>query len=149
MLTINKPFDNYEFVSLIPNTATPGRLYFPDLPNLRDVETVSIVHYPPNAIPSDSNGVVTTGTPSQLLFLTLVVGNEEVIRQLELTKLSPFVTNNRVNPFGYFGLDNLNIDFSKSYVELAFGTSFSLPTSVCFGVYYRKKNAGVFKPKKS
>jgi hypothetical protein len=134
---------NYQLVTIQVNTANAvGRQYFPDLPNLRNVQTLGIVAYHSNIFAKDNNGVALVGsTQYGYSYLTLTVGNEEVIQNMDLTYFNPIIGNNvQYNPFGILPLNGQRFDFSKSYVTIATGQTGSAtqPYSYAFGIYYVK-----------
>ena len=143
MIFQDYPVFNYQFVTIQVNTASvTARQYFPDLPNLRNVQTLGIVAYHANIFSTDNNGVALVDVTQFITSaLTLVVGNEEVIQNLDLQYFNPIVGNNvQYNPFGLMPLKGQRFDFSKSYVSLTSGTpgSVTVPYSYAFGIYYVK-----------
>jgi hypothetical protein len=143
MIFQDYPVFNYQFVTIQVNTASvTARQYFPDLPNLRDVQTLGIVAYHANIFSTDNNGVALVDVTQFITSaLTLVVGNEEVIQNLDLQQFNPIVGNNvQYNPFGLIPLNGQRFDFSKSYVSLTSGIpgSATVPYSYAFGIYYVK-----------
>ena len=132
-----------EYVEVaIPTGNTLQRIYFPDLPNLRDVQTLGIVAYHANIFAKDNNGVdLVPLTQFGYSALTLTVGNEEVIQNMDLQYFNPIVGNAvQYNPFGMLPLKGQRFDFSKSYVTITSGQVGSLitPYSYAFGIYYVK-----------
>jgi hypothetical protein len=89
----------------------------------------------------DINNVnlLTTGDLARS-FLTLYSGNKEAIQNLPLYKLINVTTNASGNNDGLFQIDNLMVDFSKSFVQFASGYTpiTTLPYSFQFGIYYTK-----------
>jgi hypothetical protein len=73
-------------------------------------------------------------------YLTLYSGNKEAVQNLPLIKLINVTAQQSGNNDGLFTLDNLVVDFSKSFVQFASGYSpvTTLPYSFEFGVYYTK-----------
>ena len=132
-----KPFENYQFVSIQMQSAQ-GRYYFPDLPNLREVYTTGLIFYPPNISSIDTN--MFTPTPNWINgYLTLNCNGEEFVQKLGLINLITINQNNKQNPFGLTTFPNVKIQYQKSYIELAYGTSApSFPSCFMFGVYYSK-----------
>jgi len=143
MIFQDYPVFNYQFVTIQVNTASvTARQYFPDLPNLRDVQTLGIVAYHANIFAKDNNGVsIVDYTQFAYSALTLTVGNEEVIQNMDLQCFNPIVGNNvQYNPFGMLPLKGQRFDFSKSYVTITSGQTGSetFPYSYAFGIYYVK-----------
>jgi hypothetical protein len=134
---------NYQFVTIQVNTASvTARQYFPDLPNLRNVRTLGIVAYNANVFTKDNNGVSIVDVAQFVnSSLTLTVGNEEVIQNLDLQYFNPIMGQNaQFNPSGVMPLNGQRFDFSKSYVTLTTGQpgSATVPYSYAFGIYYVK-----------
>ena len=73
-------------------------------------------------------------------YLTLYSGNKEAVQNLPLYKLVNITATQVGNNDGLFQLDNLMVDFSKSFVSFASGYAPTtvLPYSFEFGVYYTK-----------
>ena len=143
MIFQDYPVFNYQFVTIQVNTASvTAKQYFPDLPNLRDVQTLGIVAYHANIFAKDNNNVPIVDL-QQFLYsaLTLTVGNEEVIQNMDLQCFNPIVGNLvQYNPFGILPLKGQRFDFSKSYVTITSGQtgSATTPYSYAFGIYYVK-----------
>jgi hypothetical protein len=143
MIFQDYPVFNYQFVTIQVNTASAtARQYFPDLPNLRNVQTLGIVAYHANIFAKDNNGVdVVNYTQFAYSALTLVVGNEEIVQNIDLQILNPIMGNGvQYNPFGNLPLNGQRFDFSKSYVTITSGQtgSATVPYSYAFGIYYVK-----------
>lgn len=130
----------------VTNNAAGGKFYFPDLPQLRDAKIYGIVYQPANLLSKDVNNVnLVTIADTSSCYLTLYSGNKEAIQQLPLVKLISYGQNATAgNTFasadGIFNLNNLIIDFSKSFVQLGAGVSLTttLPASFMFSIYYIK-----------
>ena len=143
MIFQDYPVFNYQLVTIQVNTASvTAKQYFPDLPNLRDVQTLAIVAYHANIFAKDNNGVALVDYV-QFVYsaLTLTVGNEEVIQNLDLQCFNPIMGNSvSYNPFGMLPLKGQRFDFSKSYVTITSGQtgSATVPYSYAFGIYYVK-----------
>jgi len=141
----NKVIDLYQFIS-IPITAAAGKYFFPDLPNLRNVNTYGFASYNPTIITTDNTGV-SLDTNYTRVFVTLVTDNEEFIQKMDLSAFTAIAGDTGYyNPSGMFQIDNKKISFAKSYVEYAFGTAaIGYPRVLCFGVYYseNKPHMGV------
>lgn len=135
---IYKKCFNYQFVS-IPVTSYQQTYYFPDLPNLRGAKIQRMHVYFKNVLNKDNNGVTTINWLNAIgFYLTLQKGDQELIKQLDLGQLSPFLTKSTPMKWGeelYF--DNLEVDFSKSKISAAINF-FSVTTCICVGVFYIK-----------
>jgi len=113
------------------------------LPNLRNVQTLGIIAYHAGVFDKDNNGVSLV-TTSQFLqsYLTLTVGNDEVIQNIDLQCLNPITGNNvPYNTSGIIPLNGQRFDFSKSYVTIGQGYTVQgdpVPYSYPFGIYYVK-----------
>lgn len=148
MIYEQTPVYNYQNVSIVVNN-TQSRYYFPDLPNLRDVKTFAISAYQNNQFPIDINSVPLI-SPSQLAhsFITLYADGREVFQRLDLMYLNVIKASDttsgaypQYNTSGSLPLDNLKLDFSKSFIEFNSGyTGGYSGTTFCFnfGVYYIK-----------
>ena len=147
MLFNQKPFSNYQLAS-ITMQASAARYYFPDLPQLRNVLTTNLVFYGPQTSANDNNGFAATFA-FQNAYVTFNVNGEEVIRQMDLQRLQTISVYGAFYPQGLTSFANLQIDYAKSYVELAPGaTPPTFPSCFQFGVYYTRKNYKVQPPKK-
>jgi hypothetical protein len=134
------PLYNSLAVSIVINDAT-GKYYFPDVPQLRDAKLQAISIVPNNLADADYNNVTLLEYSNMRgAYLTLYSGNKEAVQNLPLLKLinaSSGAIN--VNADGIFTLDNIIVDFSKSYVQ--FATSLipaTFPKSVLFNIFYIK-----------
>ena len=129
---------NYQFVSIvIPSTANT-RIYFPDLPNLRDVYTIGISAYSYYNFTQDPNGLTISGFAGNATFITLVEGSTERFQQLDGSSLSPI--GGRVDTWsdngGVFSIKPTKFDFSKSYIQFYNGFSPVANTVIPLGIYY-------------
>lgn len=129
---------NYQFVSVLISSSGQPRYYFPDLPNLRDVITTNIVAYNPAIMATDPNGLSLSSAASANCFLTLTVGNNEVISKLDLPSLTPIAsgTGSYSSFNGNFALQPTIFDYSKSYVEVYNPSTLIANNVFCFGIYY-------------
>lgn len=145
MLVRENAIKNYQFVTIQVNQQNAvNRLYFPDLPNLRDVYTTNIEIYNLGAFFKDVNNVQPVSIAGfQKSYLTINVDGNEVIQNLDLRYLSTISTPLiSFNPSGVLPLKPMKIDYQKSYVNVASGQNLgiSVPFSFCFGVYYYYPN---------
>jgi hypothetical protein len=135
------PLYNYINIQLTVNQNT-GRFYFPDYPQLRDAKIQAISYYAVwSGMSKDINNVNLLGNGDIVnAYLTLYSGNKEAIQNLPLIKLVNVTAQQSGNNDGLFTIDNLMVDFSKSYVEFANGYTpvTTLPYSFEFGIYYTK-----------
>jgi hypothetical protein len=135
------PLYNYINIQLVVNANT-GKFYFPDYPQLRNAKIQAISYYAQwSGMSKDINNVnllLNGDLPN--VYLTLYSGNKEAIQNLPLVKLINVTAQQSGNNDGLFTIDNLMVDFSKSYVSFANGYSpvTTLPYSFEFGVYYIK-----------
>lgn len=132
---------NYQLVRLQVNSAQ-SRYYFPDLPNLRDAITTNIVSYNDRNFTTDINNIANvTSAPYSSAFLTLYSGGVEFIQKADVAAFAPISGNNRFsNTQGTFNIQPCNIDFSKSYIEIANLSAIAptYPFSFSFGIWYYK-----------
>jgi hypothetical protein len=135
------PLYNFINIQLTVNSTT-GKFYFPDYPQLRDAKIQAISFYGAiSGMTKDINNVNILNTNDLTrAFLTLYSGNKEAIQNLPLYKLVNVTTNASGNNDGLFQIDNLMVDFSKSFVSYASGyfPGTTLPYSFQFGIYYTK-----------
>jgi hypothetical protein len=134
------PLYNYLNVEIIINDTT-GKYYFPDIPQLRDAKIQAISYYPEGVLATrDYNNVPLMSTAIDLTntFVTFYSGNKEAIQNLPLYKLLNLGYIGNID--GLFTIDNLMIDFSKSYVSWAnnYAPVTPLPFAIMFGVFYIK-----------
>jgi hypothetical protein len=141
MITTNTPLLNYQFVSLQANSLQE-RYYFPDLPNLREAKVYRIVTYNESNFTNDINNVALVNSAAfSSSYITINSNGLEVIQKLDLTIFKTITsTNNNTNLNGSFDLLPMNIDFSKSYVQLSNPSviSITFPFVYAFGIYYSK-----------
>lgn len=133
---------NFQFVS-IAVTNESNKYFFPDLPNLRSDVYIQRIHtYFAPTLFADINKVICTGGTEggSVGTITLNKGSDEIIKDLDLNLLNPFQGDNVVyNTQGSLLLDNIVIDFSKSYVQIRQQDT-TPPFSICFGIFYIKKS---------
>lgn len=139
----DKKLNNYQFVSIVASVAGQPRYYFPDLPNLREVFTTNIVAYDNTVMQYNPDGLSLANSAANLCFLTLVVGNEEVISKIDLATLKPLYTGQTTarynNPGGNFAIPPTVFDYSKSYIEVYNPGTIIANTCFCFGIYFDYK----------
>lgn len=139
-ITENK-IANYQLVRVQINSAQ-SRYYFPDLPNLRDAITTNIVSYNDRNFTTDINNVTNVSSVAYgTAFLTLYANGMEFIQKADVAAFAPIAGNNRFsNTNGTFNIKPTNIDFSKSYIEIANISTLGLtfPFSFSFGIWYIK-----------
>lgn len=143
MFNTENKIANYQLVRIQVNSAQ-SRYYFPDLPNLRDAITTNIVSYNERNFTTDINGIANVNPlVFQTTFLTLYANGMEFIQKADLSSFCP-ISSSFVfyNDQGTFNIKPQNIDFSKSYVEIANLAGLlpapSYPFSFSFGVWYIK-----------
>lgn len=137
---------NYLNVQIVINNLN-DKYYFPDLPQLRTSKITGISFYPSMiGNTADPNGVpLISLSNAQKCFLTLYSGDIQKVQNLPLLKMKnlyfydPGSSDIIGNQEGIFALNDLVIDFSKSYVSLASNTTIvgTLPLSINFGIYYK------------
>lgn len=141
MITTDNKILNYQFVSLQANQLQE-RYYFPDLPNLRDVNTYRLVCYSSALFTHDINNVALANLlVLNSSYITINSKGTEIIQKLDLCNFATNAGANIMANFnGAFDLQPVNIDFSKSYVQFSQGALIAptFPFSYAFGVYYAK-----------
>ena len=140
MLNTEFKIPNYQFVT-IQADVQQNRYYFPDLPNLRDVLTVKIVAYNNNVMLKDINNVnVVDYQIFENSTFTLYSKGREFLQKVDLMLFNTLNTLNAYsNQNGTVGMQPVEIDFSKSYIENLGTIPGAFPYSYCFGIYYFKK----------
>lgn len=133
----------YNFINIqLTVTSNTGKTYFPDYPQLRDAKIQALSFYSQvSGMSKDINNVnLLNIADTGYAYLTLYSGNKEAVQNLPLWKLINITNYTIGSADGLFQLDNLMVDFSKSYVSFANGytPTTSLPYSIEFGVYYTK-----------
>lgn len=137
MTATPRKLDNYQLITLLIQQPQ-SRYFFPDLPNLRDAKVYYMTFYTRYVMRSDVNGT-SSGLLSTGAFLTLVRGNDEFVKQMDLHNLAALKSvgvNSNVN--GGLAISPTQINFSKSYVELSPALVPGSVFSYSFGVWYKK-----------
>lgn len=129
---------NYQFVSIVIPSTTSTRIYFPDLPNLRDVYTIGISSYSSTIITQDPGGLTISAFAGNNAFLTLVEGSTERFQQLDVASLSSIGNgvSTWANSDGSLSLKPTKFDYSKSYLQFTSSFGMVANTVIPFGIYY-------------
>lgn len=140
MLNTEFKIPNYQLVTVQADVAQQ-RYYFPDLPNLRDVLTVKIMAYNDKNFTNDINNVPLCDVNIfQNSTFTLYSKGREFLQKVDLMMFNTLTTAAIYsNQNGTIGLQPVEIDFSKSYIEILGTPPSVFPFSYCFGIYYFKK----------
>jgi len=141
MLNTDFRIPNYQFVT-VQADGLQNRYYFPDLPNLRDVLTVKIMAYNEKNFARDINNIpMVDVNVFQNSTFTLYSKGREFLQKVDLMLFNTISTQNLYsNQNSTVGLQPVEIDFSKSYIEnLGTTPSGGFPYSYSFGIYYFKK----------
>jgi hypothetical protein len=141
MLSNNNKINRFELVSnVVPASNTQGEYYFPDLPNLRNVKTWKISAYNYGQITADPNNIpVITVVDMQKAYLILYITDKYNIK-MPLYNFCTFgdfyqtIANNN----GTIPLDNVVIEWSKSFIKFPIGHTNTAQFSVLLGVFYNK-----------
>ena len=133
---------NYQFVSVVIPSATNTRIFFPDLPNLRNVYTIGITMYTYNQFAVDPNGMTVNIASGANSYVTLVEGNIERFQQIDGATLNPIggIPDNYNNVEGMLSIKPCIFDYSKSYVQFINGFTPVANTVIPFGIYYLYPN---------
>lgn len=146
-----RPIKRFEMVELvIQANSTATKFNFPDIPQLRSDVTKDIViraieTYSVDSVTNDFNGNPPT-TMANLLksSLTLFVGGEESIFRIPLVKLlnvfnsgATIFYTQELNQF-----ENLQVDWTKSYVSTPTGYANGAAFSFVFGIAYQRLKPG-------
>ena len=129
---------NYQFVSVIIPSATTARIYFPDLPNLRNVYTIGISCYNYITFATDANGFTVNNNPPADANITLVENNIERFQGIDAATINPItgLGQNFANLEGMLSIKPTMFDYSKSYIQMPTGFVATPNTSIPFGIYY-------------
>lgn len=135
------PIIKHEFVEIqIPANTTQTRLYFPELPNLRNVHLLNIEVTQAAVIPFTPSNIPLINTALFMnTFLTLVdYGGKEFVHQIPLTYLQYIVnpaTTHWENLVKQFCGQRVN--WTKSYIEFSSNTNVAATLQAAiFSVYY-------------
>ena len=135
------PLYNSLAVSIVLNDAN-GKYYFPDIPQLRDakLQAIEIITNISGWMDADYNNVTLVSYSNfRGAYVTLYSGNKEAVQNLPALKLFNLADVTQANIDGLFTLDNIVVDFSKSYIQFATSSiPSSFPLSVLFNIYYIK-----------
>ena len=124
----------------VPATGQTGtRFFFSDQPFLRHAihKAVEVYFDTDVTISPISNNNVTGSGINVTAFLTLVQSGTEMAQKVPLVKLHNLYSSNS-GPYvpALWLVQNWNIDWSKSYVELTAAPANTTNLSFLFGVYY-------------
>lgn len=141
MFNTENKIANYQLVRVQINSAQ-SRYYFPDLPNLRDAITTNIVTYNNKQFTTDINNIANVDQATfESSFITLYSNGMEFIQKADIAAFCP-ISGDSVfsNNQGTFNIQPCNIDFSKSYIEIANLSTLAptYPFSFSFGIWYYK-----------
>lgn len=142
MITNSNRIFNYQFVSVVIPSTTATRIYFPDLPNLRNVYTLGVVMYNSQVFTKDPNGLTISSFAGNNTFVTLVENNIERFQQLDGSTLNPIGgrPDNFSNVEGLLSIKPRIFDFSKSYIQFTSTFTPTANTVIPFGIYYLYPN---------
>lgn len=135
----------YEFVEVVvPGVAVTGqtltRYNFPDLPKLRGTTLQAIACYPGNIISETANGnTVASHSILNKSFLVLYSNERQDLFRIPLVALNNLqavVAGDTVSTFFLFELENQNVTWDKSYIELGSSPGNTTNFSYAFGLYY-------------
>lgn len=129
---------NYQFVSVVIPTTNNSRVYFPDLPNLREVYTIGISMYSYYNFTQDPSGLTISSLAGNGAFVTLVEGSTEKFQQLDGCTLNPIAgrPDTWSDVGGMFSIAPTKFDYSKSYIQFYNGFAPVANTVIPFGIYY-------------
>jgi hypothetical protein len=148
-----RPIKRYELVSLIiPANNAALRIPFPDIPQLRSDVTEDVIVrglevYSAESMPNDvNNNPVVTNAQLLKCFLTLYIQQEESVKSMPAVKLLNIY--NAASAAAYFYTDelvqteNLMVDWTKSYVNLASSLANGAIVVFVLGVMYQRLPGG-------
>ena len=132
----------HEFVEIqIPANTTQTRLYFPELPNLRNVHLQNIEVTQEGVIPFTPSNIAVINTALFMnTFLTLVdYGGKEFVHQIPLAYLQ-YITNPAATHYEQLikRFYNQRVNWTKSYIEFSSNTNVAATLQAAiFSVYYK------------
>ena len=135
------PIVKHEFVEIqIPASTTQTRLYFPELPNLRNVHLFNIEVTQAGVLPfTPSNLAVINVNLFMNTFLTLVdYTGKEFVHQIPLTYLQ-YIVNPAATHYEQLVKQfcGQRVNWTKSYIEFSSNTNVAATLEACiFSVYY-------------
>jgi hypothetical protein len=146
----------FEMVEMIiPALSTATRFNFPDIPQLRsdvtkDIVVRAIEVYSVEAVPlSFNNNAVTTLANLLKSSLTLYIEGEESVFRIPMVKLLNINSNNAAAPVLWLDeinqFDNLQIDWTKSYITTPTTYGNAAVFAFVLGVTYKRYAPGTMK----
>lgn len=143
----------YELVEQqVPAGFTGNRINFDDQPNLRnDSKQIVLIQgveafFDATFPVSPSGDTVVPIAEFEAAFLVLYVGNEESVYEIPLPRLNPMQAAGSQSVFIPLELNNLPVEWSKSYIVIAQGAAVTPGNAFVFGVHYIKGPKGSFQP---
>jgi hypothetical protein len=133
-----KTFDSFQLAFIKVNTPQQ-RYYFPDLPELRNVQLNSLSFYHYDIFEVNREGVTLyLQNTLRPVFLTLYSEGRERVQKLDCSYLQSIeVSDNYSYNDSRINFNGMKVDFSKSYVQYATGvTPQTPPYSFLFGIFY-------------
>lgn len=134
----------HEWVQIqIPGGSTATRLYFPELPNLRDVHLMNLESTNATILPfSVDNSAVITQNLFFNTFLTLVdYTGKEFVHQIPLIHLL-YVTGATHYEQLIKQMSGQIVNWTKSYIEFSSNANIPATLTVCpFSIYYKERSA--------
>lgn len=145
----------WEMVELVVPAGTTGsKINYPDIPQLRDDTTQDIIvkgleSFSIESMPlSPMGNVVATTAQLQNAFLVLYIEDEESVLYLPLIKLNAMFaslgTGTMQQQFEPTELENVKIDWNKTYIQFATPPANEDQFSIMLGVSYKKLPAGAW-----
>lgn len=140
----------FEMVELLIPVSTANRFNFADIPQLRsdvtkDIVVRAIEAFTADDIPTSFNGnPLVTLANFKLSSLTLYVDGEESTFRLPLVKLHNIFNAAAQEPaqFEINQFDNLQVDWTKSYISTPTAYGNVSPFSIMLGVTYQRLKPG-------
>ena len=137
LFNYNKVY-NYQYVGVVIPSTSNTRIYFPDLPNLRDLYTIGISCYNASVFATDPSGLTISSFGNNDTFITLVENNIERFMALDTSTLNPIAgrSGNYSNVEGMLSIKPTKFDYSKSYLQFTSSFSPVANTVIPVGIYY-------------
>ena len=129
----------YQTVQIRIDLTSPGRVVFPDVPNLRGANIQSIIVIPgeiSNTGLQSGASPVLADSDLQNIGLTFVSGSDQVIQQIPAYFLAPFTGSNITQGNLWREvMNNKELDWNKCYLEIWTAPT-SDPIYMNLGVFY-------------
>jgi len=118
---------------LLAQTPAQGqRIYFQDIPQIRNVKTVGIASYTATQLAVSPNNRTVVSTVKGLV-LTLAEVSTEILYQIPIYDLVTALNSGIIRQ-----IDQKSFNLPKSYITILDATSLNVNEAVCFNFIYNK-----------